>query len=116
MLAAIAVDFGIPVLRSNDEAETAGILAAIAKREQDKNFYDIQLHSQKPATLKEIQEYLVASLPGIESTIAKSLLKKFGTIKKIVNATEEELKEVDLIGEKKAKEIRRVLDSEYKEP
>lgn len=115
MLATIAVDYGIPVLITKDFRETAEILFAIARREQEESHGDIQLHSSKPLTLKEMQEYVVSSLPGVESTIAKSLLKQFGTVKKILNASEDKLKGVELIGDKKAAEIKRVVDSEYEE-
>ena len=113
MIATIAIDYEMPIIHTKDEKETAGILTAIAKREQDKKHDDIQIHNQKPTSLNETQEYVVASLPGVEATIAKSLLKKFKTIKKIVNASEDMLKETELIGNRKASEIRRVLDAEY---
>lgn len=116
MLAAIAVSYGIPILQTKNNKETAALLYIIAKREQDETTRDFSLHGdKKPLTLKELQEYIISSLPGIGATLAKPLLKKFGSVKKIINATEEELKKVELIGEKKAKKIREVLDSKYKE-
>ena len=115
MLATIAVDFGIPLLKTADYRETAEILIAIARREQEKGYDDIRLHSAKPLTLKEQQEYLVSALPGVESAIAKSLLKQFKTIKRIINAKEDKLKRAELVGDRKAAEIRRVVDSEYKD-
>jgi Fanconi anemia group M protein len=46
--------------------------------------------------------------------IAKNLLKHFGSVKAIVNATVEELKQVDKVGEKTANKIKEVMDSEYR--
>ena len=115
MLATIAIDYGIPVLKTKDHQETAEILMAIARREQDKNYDDIQMHSTKPLTLKEMQEYIISALPGVESTIAKSLLKQFKSVKRIVNAKEDSLKKAELIGDKKASEIKRVVESDYEE-
>ncbi len=114
MIATIAVSYGIPIIKTRDSVETAGIITAIARREQEGSGDEIQVHSQKPVTLKEQQEFIVSSLPGVETTIARNLLKAFGSVKGIVNASEEKLKEAELIGEKKAAEIRRVVDSEYK--
>ena len=71
------------------------------------------LHSQKPATLAQKQEYVIASLPGVETKLARALLEKFGTVAEIINATEEQLQKVELIGPKKAAEIRKVVESEY---
>jgi ERCC4-type nuclease len=65
-------------------------------------------------SLKEQQEYIVSALPGVGMTLAKPMLEKFGSIKNIVNADFEALKEIDKIGEKRAKEIQKVLGDEYK--
>jgi len=40
-------------------------------------------------------------------------LKKFKSVKKIMNASEDQLKKISLIGPKKAKTIRHAIDSEY---
>ena len=116
MLATIAVSYGIPILKVRNEKEAAGILLAIARREQEGSSSEFTPHSEKKSlSLKELQEYIVSSLPGIGPMIAKPLLREFGSVRKIVNATEDELKKVNLVGDKKSKEIRRVLDSDYKE-
>lgn len=114
MLATIAVSYGIPVLYTKNSRETACLLSIIAKREQAETTKDFTMHAEKRImTLKQWQEYIVAALPGIGATLAKPLLKKFKSIKKIVNAKQEKLEEVEKIGPKKAENIRRVLDSEY---
>ncbi|MEM2121602.1 MAG: DEAD/DEAH box helicase [Candidatus Woesearchaeota archaeon] len=115
MIATIIINYGIPIIWTKNSKETAELLFTIAKKEQEQRQSSFDFHSKKPLTLKEQQEYIVSSFPGIGSSLAKPLLKKFGTIKNIVNATEEELKKVDLIGDKKAKQIRRVLDSLYED-
>ena len=113
MLAALAVDLGISVIKTRDFRETAGMLLAISRREQVRENGEIQLHNQKPLTLKEQQEYLVSAFPGIESMTAKSLLRTFGTVTGIVNADEDALRKASLIGPKKAAEIKKVVDSKY---
>ena len=116
MMATIAVSYGIPIVQTRNFKETAALLQIIAKREQEETGKDFNLHAdRKPATLKEQQEYFVSSLPGIESTIAKNLLKHFKAIKNIVNASEKELQEVEKIGPLKAKKIKEVVEWEYKE-
>ncbi|MEM4397571.1 MAG: DEAD/DEAH box helicase [Candidatus Woesearchaeota archaeon] len=114
MLSMISVDYGVPILIAKNFEETAYLLAVMAKREQIEEKSDFTLHSSKPLTLKEQQEYIVSSFPGIGATLAKPLLNEFKTIKNLVNASEDELKKVDLIGEKKAKKLKDVFDSEYK--
>ena len=116
MLAAIAVSYGVPIIYSRNPQETASILSIIAKREQEETNRDFPLHGEKrEMTLKEWQEYIVASLPGIGAALSKPLLKKFKTIKKIVNAKEDRLQNVEKIGPEKARGIREVLDEEYKD-
>jgi Fanconi anemia group M protein len=116
MLATIAISYGIPVLFTKNPRETAYLLSIIAKREQEETGKDFSMHAdRKPLSLKEQQEYVVSALPNVGGTLAKELLKKFKTIKKIVNAKEDKLQKVGKIGGIKAKKIREVLDKEYLE-
>ncbi|MEK6983091.1 MAG: DEAD/DEAH box helicase [Nanoarchaeota archaeon] len=116
MMATIAVSYGIPIIQTRNFKDTAALLQIIAKREQGETSKDFSLHAdRKPATLKEQQEYLVSSLPGINLTLSKPLLKHFKTIKNLVNASEKELQEVDKIGPIKAKQIKDVVEGEYRE-
>ena len=116
MLGTIAVSYGIPILQTKTSRDTAALLQIIAKREQEDIDRPFMPHGEKKMmSVKEAQEYIVSSLPGVGGTLNKPLLKKFGSIKNIVNASEYQLREVDLIGEKKAKTIREALDSEYED-
>ena len=114
MIATIAINYSIPILFSKDAEESASLLHLIAKREQSSNTTDFTPHATKKAgTLKDMQEYVVSALPGVGMTLARPLLVAFKTIKKLVNASEEDLQEVEKIGKVKAKKIREVLDEEY---
>ncbi|MBI3036333.1 hypothetical protein HYY73_01050 [Candidatus Woesearchaeota archaeon] len=114
MLAAIAVGYGIPILHSRNPRDTAGLIVAIAKREMENNVPQPAMHAKKPATLKEQQEYVITSLPGIELKLARALLGKFGSVAEIINASEEQLQKVELIGPKKAADIKKVVDSTHR--
>ncbi|MBD3164450.1 DEAD/DEAH box helicase [Candidatus Woesearchaeota archaeon] len=114
MIANIIVSYGIPLVYTKSTVETASLLYIIAKREQEEFTRNFMPHSMKRVQdTKWLQEYIVSSFPGIGATLAKPLLRHFGSIKKIVNASVDELKEVELIGKKKAEKIRRVLDGEW---
>jgi ERCC4-related helicase len=115
MLAWIVIDLKVPVVYTKDFRETAEMMITIAKREQEENSKDFGIRGErKPLSDTELQEYIMSGLPGVGPSLAKSLLSKFKTIEKIVNASEDELKEVDKIGSKKALEIQRILKKEYK--
>mgnify|MGYP001592566483 FL=1 len=116
MLAALTVDFGIPVLQTKSSKETAALLAQIAKREQEDETRGFSLHGdRKPISLKDQQEYIITAFPGVGSTLAKPILKEFKTIKNFVAATEDDLKKVPQLGDKKAKQIADVLAAVWKE-
>lgn len=115
MLATIAISYGIPVIQTKDYRDTSALLVAIARREQEKNLdREFSMHSsRKPLSLKEQQEYIVSALPNVGPCLAKDLLKSFKSIKNIANASEEDLKKVDKVGDKIAKGIKDVFEREY---
>lgn len=114
-LASLVLDWQIPILFSSSPLETANLLAVIAKREQLERKKEISLRgSNKPHSLPEMQEFFIEGLPTVGPSLAKALLRKFRTPKKIANATLEQLKKVEKIGDKKAEIIRRILDEEYR--
>jgi len=114
MLATIVSSYNIPILFTKNEKETAQFLAMIARREQEEK-KDFSPHSQKPKTQREIQEYVVSSLPNVGGSLSRELLRQFKTIKAIVNASEEELKKVENMGDKKAKQIKELVEKDYLE-
>jgi len=110
MLATIAISFGIPIINTKNFRETTEMLITIAKREQ-KEGSNFSPHSQKRGiSLKDQQEYFISSLPDIGLKLAKELLDKFKTPKNIINASQEELKKIDKIGEIKAKKLKDVFE------
>ncbi|MFH1210068.1 MAG: ERCC4 domain-containing protein [archaeon] len=113
MLSSIAIDFQIPILHTEGYRDTASLLEIMSQR-LDKPRKEISLITKrKPPTLKEQQEFIIQSLPSIGPSLAKSLLKEFKTVKKIINASEERLKKIDKIGPVTAKKIKEVTDTKY---
>ncbi|VVB73100.1 3'-flap repair endonuclease Xpf [uncultured archaeon] len=113
-LAAVAVGYKVPIIPSEDQDETASILALLAAREQ-KEGHEPKIHGHKTArTLSEQQEYLISAIPSVGPTVARNLLRHFGSIEKIMTAKKEELQEVELVGPKIADRIRELVGEEYK--
>ena len=112
MLASIVLDFQTPILYTKNPQDTASLLAVMAKREQNKGG-DFSYHERKPRTIKEQQEFIVSSLPSIGTQNAKKLLEHFGSIKSITQATKNQLKELEGIGDKIAESIVKVIDEKY---
>lgn len=115
-LASLAVDFNIPIIPTRSEEDTAAMITRIAIREQLQERSEIQIRTEKkPLTLYEQQLYIVESLPNIGPVTAKKLLEEFGSVEEIINASENELKKIEGIGEKIAKKIREVVSSKFGE-
>ena len=113
-LASLAVDFDASVLHTDDEADTADLLHVIAGREQETGDREVSVHGEKGAkTLTEQQEYVVSSIADIGPVTARSLLDHFSTVEAVMTAREEDLLEVEGVGEVTAERIREVVGSDY---
>lgn len=115
-LAALTVDWEIPVLFAKDSSEVASYIYLIAKREQEERKKEVAVRSEKKAlTLAERQRLIVEGLPYVSATLARRLLKHFGSVERVFTAKESELMQVEGIGEKIAREIRKVITAPYEE-
>lgn len=113
-LASIAVDYGVPIIPTENQEETAAVISLLAARER-KEGREPKVHGHKTArTLKEQQEYLISAIPSVGPAVAKNLLRHFGSIEKIMTASQEDLLQVELVGPKIAERIRELVGGEYK--
>ncbi|MFB6305285.1 MAG: DEAD/DEAH box helicase [Haloferacaceae archaeon] len=113
-LASLAVDFGLSVLRTEGESDTADLLAVIARREQETSDRTVSVHGEKSAkTLAEQQEYVVSAVADIGPVTARSLLDHFGSVEAVMTADREALLDVDGVGEVTADRLREVVGSAY---
>jgi Fanconi anemia group M protein len=113
-MASIAIDYGVPIIPTEDQNETAAVISMLAKREQAEG-HEPKVHGRKTArTLKEQQEYLVSAIPSVGPAVARNLLKHFGSVETIMTASPEALKQVELVGPKIAERIREIVGGNYK--
>ena len=113
-LAAVAVDFGVPIIPTQSREDTAQVIAMLARREAAEG-RDPKVHGRKTArTLKEQQEYMISSIPSVGPAVARNLLRHFGSIEKVMTASEEDLQKVDLVGPKIAERIKELVGGDYK--
>ncbi|MHB8118299.1 MAG: DEAD/DEAH box helicase [Methanothrix sp.] len=110
----VAVDYGVPIIPTEDKNETAAVIALLAHREMREG-REPKVHGHKTArTLKEQQEYLISAISSVGPTVAKNLLKHFGSVEKIMTASPEQLQEVEKVGPKIAERIRELVGGDYK--
>jgi len=113
-LASLAVDWGISVVHTRGEDDTAEMVETIAEREQTDNDREVSAHGEKAAkTLGEQQEYVVSSIADVGPVTARSLLEEFGTVEAVMTAREDDLTEADGVGQVTAERIREVVGSDY---
>lgn len=111
MLGAITTGYRIPILWTRNAKDTAALIAVLARRESEED--SRTPHEAKPRTTRELQEHIVASLPGIGAGLARPLLEHFGSVEAVFKASLQELTQVPLIGPKKAQAIRDILEKRY---
>jgi Fanconi anemia group M protein len=113
-MTSVMMDMGVPMLWVKDAAEGALFIMTLCRREQRSEERDLSLKDRRRAQTPDGErEYVVASLPFVESKMAKRLLSKFHSVQGVFCAGEGELMEVEGIGPKKAKRIRELLGGEY---
>ncbi|HYT18460.1 MAG TPA: ERCC4 domain-containing protein [Thermoplasmata archaeon] len=112
-LLALEVGERVPVLTTADKDQTALLLSILWKR-QEKGAADYGLrHKPKAMTVEQRQRFLVEGLPSVGETLARNLLERFGSVRAVFNASEDELKRVSKIGDVKAAEIVRLASAPY---
>jgi len=102
-------EFGVTLLTVGEVYFSDLIVAIIKKYTSDqKTLYDYS-PIRRNATKQELQKNVLIGIPAIGPTLADSLIKSFGNLKSIFNATEEQLIKVPGIGKSKAKSILEVI-------
>ncbi len=113
-LASITVDYRVPMIWTRNARETAAQIHWIAYREQKKLDKEVSIRGEKRAMdTHGQQEFILAGLPHINSKLSRRLLEHFGSVRKVFTAKPERLMKVEKIGEKKARTIWELINSEY---
>lgn len=112
-LSSMMLLYEVNVVSTPDIDETVELIVMMARQEQI-GIPEISLVPKRKATsVPDMQRRLIEMLPGCGMVMARDLLQHFGTIGRIVRATEEEFCNLRGIGRKKAGQIVEVLQAEY---
>ncbi|MBS7647591.1 MAG: ERCC4 domain-containing protein [Candidatus Bathyarchaeia archaeon] len=113
-LAKVMADHNIAVVFTPNEEHTAMFLCMLAKKLQEEERRKIAVkHKPKAYTLRQRQLLAVQSLPKIGPERAEALLKRFGSVRRVFQASKRELLSVKGLGEKTAQTIVEFLDTKY---
>ncbi len=111
----LMLEYKIPVLNTPNTKATLEWIAAKAKslgKTEEKRVLRMRVE-KKPMTLNQRILYVAEGLVG--PTLSRKLLKHFKTLRAIANASIKELMLVEGIGEKRAREIYQLFNTEWKE-
>lgn len=114
-ISAIISNMQITVLKTDSAEETADFIYALAKKEQENRTPKARIFKKKTSSLHEVQEQIVAGVPGVNLYRAQELLSHFSTIKELFNAPQERLEEVEGVGPKTAEKIKKIVEFNYNE-
>lgn len=104
-LVSLAVGFGIPVLRSQDEDETVQLILFTARQFHSAARVAIRRPARRIHGKRARQVYILTGIPRVGPARAMRLLDQFGTIAGVMAASPEALTEVEGIGTKTAQHI-----------
>jgi Fanconi anemia group M protein len=111
-LSHLAIVEGATLLHTEDPEQSAALILSMAKRFQDGR-RDLQLRPLKPRDPRLLAEFILCGLPRIGRGKARLLLERFGSVRAVVDATEDEIAAVKGFGRKTAAAIRAALDATY---
>ena len=109
----ISLSMHIPILRSLHPEESAQLMIYLARQLDELSSPRATVKRYRPTKLKSKQrnqQYLLQGLPGIGPSRARLLLEKFGSVEKVLLATEAELRDVPGIGDTVAQKIRWIVE------
>jgi len=112
-LTSMVLEYGLSVLATEDAEETVSLIGMMARQEQV-GIPEISFAPKRKATgLADLQRRVVEMLPGCGMVMAREMLQRMGSVRRIANATTEDLREIRGIGSSRASEIHRVFEAEY---
>lgn len=112
----IISDFGCAIFFTRSPQATAEMLYALAAHEQLAKKQPLSVYAKRKAlTQGQKQRAIVEALPNVGPKLARQLLEYFNTVENVITAPESELKLVGKLGQKRAKELRGLLTTRYKE-
>ncbi len=112
-IASVSLAYGLRILYTANRRETAIAISELLRNSRAKPVTQARELPPKSRNVSQQQLFMVSSLPGVGAKLARKLLLKYGTPRKIMNLTEGELSMTSGIGWKRAEKIKRMLDERY---
>lgn len=114
-LTAIAIGFELPVLYAGDKRQTAEYIYTIASRLHRRGESRQPITPPKAGRIFDERIRVLVALPGVGPILAERLLKMFGSLRNIFDASITELMKVKGLTRDKAEAIYTFVNSRYME-
>lgn len=104
-LLSVILKYKVPIVFTQNSEDSARYISLLANKKEKR---EVSIRASKTLMTKEERvRFILEGFPGIGPVSAKELIKSFGSLRKIINASEEDLKKV--LG-KKAEIFKSILD------
>jgi DNA excision repair protein ERCC-4 len=87
----LSLVYKLPILRSRGPEETAQLIIMAGRQLCRSSAEWVQRSGRRPKRLRKLQLYMLQGLPGIGPGKASALLDHFGSVRRALTASEEEL-------------------------
>jgi Fanconi anemia group M protein len=104
----LAVMWRLPVLYARDPEDSLRILRDLAHQASGAGGV-LPRYDRKPKRLASRKLYMLQGLPGVGPALAHRLLLEFGSVERVITASEGALMQVRGVGSKKAARIRELV-------
>jgi len=109
----VSVIWQVPVIFTQSLWQTVEILWFMANQVHRLTDRPVARYGYRPKRLRRRQLYVLQGLPGIGPKRAVSLLKRFGTLRRVFQASKGEWIETEGIGKKGGRQLAELLDAEF---
>ncbi|MEM0371035.1 MAG: ERCC4 domain-containing protein [Ignisphaera sp.] len=111
----ILFDMGVHIITTRNEEETAELIKRVALYKPKPVRPLAMVHKPKINTVTEWQMYILQCFPYVGPKTAQKILEVFGSIYNFCNATLQELKRIEGLGDKRAGELYQIIHAVYRD-
>lgn len=113
-IASVTLAYDLRLVHTANKDETAHAIAALVKNSRAKPLPPGLMQApQKSRDGAQQQLYFVSSLPGVGVKLAKKMLGRYGTPRRVVSLSEAQFAMIPGVGAKRASRIAHLLDDAY---
>ncbi len=100
----------VPVIYAKNLEHSCSVIKMIVEQLKEQKEEIVLRHGYRPKRLRNRRLYILQGLPGVGAVMAKRLLDKFGMVKNVLNASEDDLMTVEGVGVKLAERIVKTIN------